>query len=429
LITLLLFIYDLAWRCAIPLLKRSDRVSLGWLQRTLQEKKKGPYDIWIQAASGGESMLTTMVLNELPCYLPEKTRLRVLVTSGTKQGVDSLYKGLPSPPVPTNTGSTLDVDVAYFPFDAPHIMKKAFALFHPKLAIIVETELWPGFLSEAKKNSVPVLLINGRMSDKSFRSYRHLQFFFKRLSPERILTISELDSSRFSTVMVKNVEVVDNIKFDRIDTTKNVTTANPVQSILPGGKPFLLLGSIRREEENLLVSTICDLLNENSDIVIGLFPKHIERADRWIEKLSAQGIDAIKRSQLQSAEHGFRVVVWDVFGELAGAYALAKATFVGGSLVNLGGQNFLEPLVFGLRPIIGPYWKNFAWVGRDILTSRLVVEVETNDHLTKALLESLHEDEDRKKTIEQVRHYFDPKKGGTRKTCQIIAEELSDIIS
>ncbi|MCP4342647.1 MAG: 3-deoxy-D-manno-octulosonic acid transferase, partial [Desulfobulbaceae bacterium] len=157
-IKLFLFLYNLAWCLALPFLKRSPRVKLGWQQRTMQEIAEGSFDLWIQAASGGESMLSNMVLDELVNVLPTGRKLRVLVTSGTKQGVDSLLKGRKNHP----SDSTLDIIVAYFPFDAPWLMEKAFNRFAPKLAVIVETELWPGFLISAKRTHVPVLLINGR---------------------------------------------------------------------------------------------------------------------------------------------------------------------------------------------------------------------------------------------------------------------------
>jgi 3-deoxy-D-manno-octulosonic-acid transferase len=133
LIKLILPFYSLAWSVALPFLKRSPRVSLGWHQRTLWEAPAGPFDIWIQAASGGESLLTNMVLENLAARLGGK-KLRVLATSGTKQGIDSLIKGRGLHP----PGGNPDITVAYFPFDAPRLMEKAFSRFAPKLAIIVE---------------------------------------------------------------------------------------------------------------------------------------------------------------------------------------------------------------------------------------------------------------------------------------------------
>ena len=408
----------------MPFLHRSPRLALGWAQRTLRDTANGPFDLWIQAASGGEALLINMVLQELAATLPPYKRLRVLATSGTKQGIDSLEKGRTQLPA----GDGLEVTIAYFPFDTPQLMAKAFARFAPKLAIIVETELWPGFLVQARQNNVPVFLINGRISEKSFRSYRHFRGFFKKYGPEKVWAISPLDGGRFAGVVgVERVVLMNNIKFDRIEPKDDFTTNTPIAGLLPPAAPFVLLGSVRREEEEMVLRTIRATLAKRGDIVIGLFPKHIERADHWIDSLRAAGITAVKRSQVADRREAGTVIVWDVFGELAGAYALAAAAFVGGSLVNLGGQNFLEPLVFGLQPIIGPYWKNFAWVGREIVTSGLVQEVENEAALATALLTAIDGGRPRAAVTEEVRRFFQPRKGGTKLVSRQIIEKLQTI--
>jgi 3-deoxy-D-manno-octulosonic-acid transferase len=421
LIKLLLPLYNLAWIAAMVFLHRSPRVSLGWEQRTLRQAPRGPFDIWIQAASGGESLLTNMVLENLAATLPRTKKVRILVTSGTKQGIDSLEKGQSLRPPNDN----LDIAIAYFPFDAPQVMAQAFVLFSPKLAVIVETELWPGFLISARRNGVPVFLINGRMAEKSYRSYRHFRGFFKKYGPEKVWAISPLDGERFARIIgPERVSLMNNIKFDRIEAKSEFPTNTAIADLLPEAGPFVLLGSIRREEEEKILKAIIATLSHRSDIIIGLFPKHIERADPWLTLLQNAKIAAVKRSQATARSRPGTVIVWDVFGELAGAYALAAAAFVGGSLINLGGQNFLEPLVFGLKPIIGPYWQNFAWVGRDIVTSGLVREVADENELAAALATAIDGGDSRAKVIEQVRSFLLPRKGGTAQVCRQIIDKL-----
>ncbi len=419
-INLLFPLYNLAWSVAMPLLRRSRRVSLGWAQRTLREAPDGPFDIWIQAASGGEALLTNMVLASLAATLPPQEKLRILATSGTNEGIDSLQKGRDM----LSPGGNLEVSIAYFPFDAPHLMQKAFARFAPRLAVIVETELWPGFLVCAHRNKVPVFLINGRMSEKSYNSYRHFRGFFKRYGPEKIWAISPLDGERFARIVgPERVFLMHNIKFDRIEPENHSGTA-PIALFLPATVPFVLLGSIRREEEQIILETITATLAHRSDIIIGLFPKHIERADHWLDLLRAAETSAIKRSQIDARILPGTVIVWDVFGELAGAYALAAATFVGGSLVNLGGQNFLEPLVFGLKPIIGPYWRDFSWVGREIVTSGLVREVADATELPDALLAAIDGYGSRAEVIEEVRRFFRSRQGGTEQISRQLIDKI-----
>jgi 3-deoxy-D-manno-octulosonic-acid transferase len=418
----LLALYNLAWRLAMPFLKRSARVQLGWRQRTLQDCAEGPFDLWIQAASGGESILTTMILENLVSSLPKNKKWRILATSGTQQGIDSLTKGVHK----LLLENTFDITVAYFPLDAPYLMEKAFRCFAPKLAIILETELWPAFLIQAKRNHVPVFLVNGRMSVKSFASYRHFARFFHTYGPEKVLAISPTDAERFARIVgPEKVSLINNIKFDRIEPGQGVPKDNPIALLLQKDSPFLLLGSIRKKEERKILQTIVHILDERPDITIGLFPKHIERANHWLDLLKRADIVAVKRSETDSRQSPGSVIVWDVFGELAGAYALADAAFVGGSLENLGGQNFLEPLVFGCKPIIGPYWKNFAWVGREIIDCGLVQEVADEKELAPRLLEAMDADLSQDAVIREVLAFFAPRKGGTRQVCQQIIDTLA----
>lgn len=426
-IKVFLTIYNLIWLLVLPFLKHSPRIAIGWNERILKDTKDGPFDIWIQAASGGEAQLSCMLIEQLAKrHQIQKTseKLKILATSGTKEGIESLDKGLKR--LKGISDSQMVVATAYFPFDAPWLMKKAFDTFRPRLAVIIETELWPAFLVAAKNRNIPVLLVNGRMSEKSHRSYKHLSFFFHKYGPKKVCAISPLDGDRFTQVVGRDrVKVLPNIKFDRIKTASNTEPTNPLTNLLPKGKPFVLLGSIRKEEEEKILTTIANLLNRRPEIVIGLFPKHIERADRWVALLAGKNIKSVKRSQVKTADiFPPPVIIWDVFGELAGAYSLAHAAFVGGSLVNLGGQNFLEPLVFGLRPIIGPYWKNFAWVGREIVAKGLVTEVESETELTAALQRDLEETPEKDVILDRAQRFFEPQKGGTDMVCEIIYEQL-----
>lgn len=392
----------------------------------MQDLTEGPFDLWIQAASGGESMLTTMILENLITSLPKNKQWRVLATSGTKQGIDSLMKGRKNLPLDNTLDNIFAITVAYFPFDAPYLMEKAFRCFAPKLAIILETELWPAFLVQAKRNHVPVLLVNGRMSVKSFASYIHFTRFFHKYGPEKVLAISPTDGERFARIVgPEKVSLINNIKFDRIEPAQDVPGNTPIALLLPKDSPFLLLGSIRKEEENKILQTIVHILAARPKSTIGLFPKHIERAEHWLQLLKRENISAVKRSDIGIRQSPGSVIVWDVFGELAGAYALADAAFVGGSLENLGGQNFLEPLVFGRKPIIGPYWKNFAWVGREIIDCGLVQEVADEKELVSALLKATDTDLSQDAVIKEVQAFLEPRKGGTHQVCQQIIDTLA----
>jgi len=367
-------------------------------------------------------MLTGSVLEALANQIPKNRKWRILATSGTRQGLETLEKNKQS----IRSDAPLEITVACFPFDAPRLMKKAFTLFAPKLAVLVETELWPGFLTAAKQQHVPVMLINGRMSEKSFRSNIWLAPFFKNFGPTQVLAISEMDGKRFSKLFGnEKVSLMNNIKFDRIDIGKKLQKDHAFATLIPRNTPFVLLGSIRRQEEKKILGTLKKIIATRPDIVVGLFPKHVERADYWIETLTREKILSIKRSKAKAFQPAGSVIVWDVYGELAGAYALAKAAFVGGSLVNLGGQNFLEPLVFGLTPIIGPYWSNFEWVGQEVISSGLVKQVADEHELTIALIEAIDAETSKKEVVSRAVAFFKSRQGGPHHVCRQIANQLT----
>lgn len=419
-----LTLYNLAWHAAMPFLQRLPRVRQGWEQRTLRELAAGPFDLWIQAASGGESMLTMMVLEQLDSLLPGHRKWRILATSGTSQGIDSLVKGCKNLP----TSNIDEISIAYFPFDAPSLMAKAFDHFQPRLAVIIETELWPAFLITAKKKNVPVMLINGRMSEKSFRSYRYFSSFFQKFGPEQVLAISPTVQKRFSHLMgPQKVSLINNIKFDRIRSQGNNPVANPIAELLPKNSPFILLASFRRQEERQILNAVAKLRTHSPDSIIGLFPKHIERATPLLTELHKQNIAAQKRSTTVTRQNPGAVIVWDVFGELAGAYALARAAFVGGSLLKMGGQNFLEPLACGLKPIIGPYWQEFAWVGREIVAAGLVIEVADENELVEKILTAIDASLPQEQVLQQVEQFFRPRVGGTLAVCRRIVARLDEL--
>ena len=405
---------------ALPFLRRAPRLAEGWEQRILADTCRGPFDLWIQSASGGEAMLSNAIIDELSTLVPGDTPLRVLATSTTPQGITILQKGL------QDRGETpaVELTIRSFPFDSPKLMKMAFARFQPRLIVLLETELWPALLGTAKQQTIPVLLINGRMSKGSFRSYRHLRWLFAPLAPSRVLAISPEDHARFSWVLgPDNIGLMNNIKFDRINPRPVPDVEHPLAGLLPANGQFILFGSIRREEEQKVLSAIKHLLTMRQDIVIGLFPKHIERANDWLTQLGAADIPATLRSRNIPCLPG-SVIVWDKFGELAAAYGLARSAFIGGSLVDLGGQNFLEPLVFGLKPVIGPYWSNFAWVSREIVDVGLVHEVADEHQLAEAMLVQLDNPTPRSQVIAAVERFLAPRKGGTRQAALEICRIL-----
>ena len=411
---LLLKIYDMGFSLMLPLLRRNQRLQKGWRQRVLAELPE-PCDLWIQAASGGEAYLALEILRRL-----KVERLRVLVTTNTNQGLEVLEKGLAG-----LAAGGLTAEARFCPFDKPAYMARYMATLKPKVLLLLETELWPGMLYAAKKQGVAVLLANGRISPKSLQSYLKVKGLFRALAPDVIMAISSADAARFGELFTQTeTSVMPNIKFDRIEASAADTAVPALARYLPDNAPFVVLGSVRREEEAQVLDIIKGLVAANPGAVIGLYPRHMERVGPWRDLLRDNDIPYKLRSGLTQPLACGCVLLGDTFGELGQAYRCAEAVFVGGSLAPLGGQNFLEPLAAGVVPVIGPNWKNFAWVGRGIIDAGLLVVEKNAPGVADALNDMLRDCLSKGEVKKRFSAYIAQNLGGTQMVCDKLKELL-----
>ena len=341
-------IYSLLWCVTGPLAFLSSRMRHGWKER-LGLGKTAPCDIWIQGASAGECLLAASLLEGLP-------GIPVLATSCTSQGLDALRK-VASP----------DLLTRMLPLDLPLLMGRMLDQARPKVVVLLETEIWPGLLRACASRGVPVVVVNARMTAKSLAGYLFLGPLLRRWAPQAIGAMAQADALRFGLVFgADTTRVTGNIKFDRaMNTPLLAREDNPLAGLIPGDQAFLALGSVREQEESQVLELIRLLLKKEPGCVIGLFPRHMHRIPAWQGLLAREGVPFALRSAECPAAPG-SVVLWDKFGEMNPAYALARRAFVGGSLARLGGQNFLEPLAQGVLPCVGPHTRNFDWVGAEI---------------------------------------------------------------
>jgi 3-deoxy-D-manno-octulosonic-acid transferase len=407
------FIYDLCWKIIMPVLRLNKRLAEGFDQRTLKITSHSKADIWIQAASAGEAYLAEEILKNMNFSRP----VNILLTSGTRQGLDILVRASAS-----HGGKNIAASASFFPFDRPAIMEKAVRNINPKVMILLESEMWPGHLSALKKQGCRTIIINGRMTDKSLGKYLLWKSFWNSIKPSMIYAISKEDADRFATLFgSETVEVMPNIKFDRFggDGTDSLSE-NPLEKIITGDTPFTVLGSVRKEEEPLVKKIILDILKRKPETVIGLFPRHMHRIKHWGDALGRMNIKwALRTNTAKPAVKG-SVILWDTFGELVHAYKYAGAAFVGGSLAPLGGQNFLEALNCGVIPVTGLYWDNFSWVGSEIVNEGLLRVAGDWRGVSDALIEIINNPPSREKIISAAGKYMKSRQGGAAFTCRII---------
>ena len=411
--------YNLTWKLALPVLKKHHRLKAGLSQR-VDASGLPPSDIWIQAASAGESYLAAEILEK---FSPDRPT-RMVITTTTSQGRDilttALSKGHHAPQVTAK--------VHWFPFDLPKIMETALDRVRPGLMILLETELWPGMLHALKSRGIPILILNARMSDKSFFWYMKSRKLWNSLAPDRIMAISSQDARRYEQVFPgAQVETMSNIKFDAIfnamDQEKKSRDRHP---LIPPKTPLTILASVRKEEEEDVEKILTRILDRFPNQVVALFPRHMHRLIPWQKRLEKAGLAWRLKSMIRGIQPPGTVILWDTFGELKKVYSHGTAAFVGGSLAPLGGQNFLEPMLCGTHTVTGPHLKNFSWVGEEVFTSGLAVKAadweDVADHLIQALTRPL----DRPLGLARGKKFLEKNQGGLKAACKAITLTLKD---
>ncbi len=411
-----LAIYRLAFRAALPLLRLNRRLSDGFSRRSNADLPRA--ELWMHAASAGECLLAGQIL----ARLDPGQATHVLITTQTSQGL-ALAQGFGKRAAMGRRHLT--VKAAYLPFDQPRQMQRAVAAVRPRLVVLLETELWPGWLAALKRARVPVMLLNGRLTERSLRRYRITGSLWPPLRPQTILAVSPQDAQRFGQLFGRqDLAVMPNMKFDQFGPGDWAEKeAGPLAALLADVSRFLVFGSTRRQEESRVEALLLEVRRRAPAAVIGLFPRHMERLAHWQRRLDRLGIPWRYRSQARPPVTAGEMLLWDRFGELTDAYGLAHGAFVGGSLVPLGGQNFLEALRGGVLPVIGPHWDNFAWVGRDLLHLGLVRQAD-NWQQAAALLCNSPAPLPRAAVRSAARQYFDSRGGGSDLACALIARRL-----
>jgi 3-deoxy-D-manno-octulosonic-acid transferase len=411
--------YNFSWSIALPWLRLNHRLSEGYHQRTLKDNSPEMADLWIQAASVGESFLALEILKSLQVQQP----VQILLTTNTRQGIDILNQTQQRRAINRNQ---IQTTVRYFPFDKPSIMATAVAAVRPKLMVLLETEIWPGLLLALKAQGCKIIIVNGRLTEKSLQRYLLWPSIWQTLRPDKVLAISAADADRFEQLFgPKGIEVMANIKFDRMAPLRSVSDDHTaIESILPRDIAFVVFASVRHEEESEVTKTLLEITSNRPQIVMGVFPRHIQRVKFWQDGLTKLGIRWVLRSAVSNPVSAGTVILWDTFGELMSAYRLAQSAFVGGSLAPLGGQNFLEALISGVIPVIGPSWENFAWVGQGVVDTGLLRVADDWRQTAAFILQDLDTPRPRAPVTARAYQFIKARQGGTDQACRQIESIL-----
>lgn len=330
--------------------------------------------------------------------------------------------------------------VFYFPFDWAWSVRRSLRTLKPSLVLIMETELWPRFLRECRRRNVPVALVNGRISEKSFKGYRRLGGFIKSVVGALSLAImqTEADAERIRALGLSpaRTRVSGNIKFDADANTgeQAVTMELRERFAFDDARPLIVAASTHAPEEAIMLRAFLqtrDALAVNKRPRLLIAPRHPERFKEVAALIEASGISWARRSSPpRGDDHACDAVLLDSIGELRGIYPLAALVFVGGSIAPTGGHNVLEPAAAARCIITGAHTFNFSSIMRDFLERDALVQLPALDEtdapaaLAQIFHELLNTDERRRRTGERARAALEESRGATDATIKLLAPLL-----
>jgi 3-deoxy-D-manno-octulosonic-acid transferase len=283
----------------------------------------------------------------------------------------------------------------FLPIDLKLCLRPLFESLRPKLLIIAETELWPNLLSVAQEYGTRVVLVNARLSQRSFRGYARFGFFFRRVAGpiDWVFAQSEHDAGRFRRLGAERVSVAGNLKFDSRPPERGELPRLMRRTLEATGRgPVLVAGSTMPGEEELVLRAWDAIRAKYPLALLILAPRHPQRFEETAELLNSRGRHFLRRTSLDPMDleaqlAAVEIVLLNTIGELAGVFELADAAFVGGSLVAAGGHNLLEPAFWAKPVLFGPHMENFRDIARQFLEDQAGFQVKDPDSLAARVME------------------------------------------
>ena len=347
---------------------------LGLYPSSTTESLSGRQSIWIHAASVGEVKSAKPLIDEFKGLFPEQNvLLSTMTATGRKVAKETL----------------LGIDaVVYFPLDLPWVVARTFRKVNPSLIVLLETEVWPNFIHTSFRQGIPVVTLSGRVSARSAGRYKRFAGVFVRVlrevsafgmqdrdNAERLLGLG-IDPARVSvTGSLKEIELVP------MDLPGALATATGYQH-----RPVVVIGSTHKGEEALFVEALARLRTEFPDLLLIIAPRHPERFQEVEDLLRRERLRYRKRSDAGVlALHGCEVLLVDTLGELPWFYAWASVVFVGGTLVEVGGHNLLEPARLGKPILLGPHTENVAELANSMIHGGGALQVRRQDEVVHQL--------------------------------------------
>jgi 3-deoxy-D-manno-octulosonic-acid transferase len=398
------------------------RQRLGWLSPI---ENHGRPVIWIHCVSVGETQAARPLVQALRERFPDHSIAISTITLTGQNLARKVFKD--------------DAEkVFYFPFDWRWVARRTLNTINPAVVLLIETELWPNFLRECKARHIPIAIINGRLSEKSFRQYRWIKSFMSRVLSSISLAIMQTDSD---AVRIKKLGmdpdktfVSGNMKFDAGTAQLNDSLSAEFRERfkLTDDAPIVLAASTHAPEEVIILNTLQQLVfGSKSKPRLIIAPRHPERFSEVADLLKASGLSWMRRSAPSGpGDRQAEVVLLDSIGELHYVYPLVSIVFVGGSIAKTGGHNILEPAAVGAAVITGPHTYNFQLVVKTFVDAGAIIQVHPISdsaaiiELGNVISELLGNPERRRVLGERARHLVAQNRGATERTLDLLTSIL-----
>lgn len=413
LLSLISFIAYLPWL----LFKKGPENRLQYLKERLGISEYTNADIWVHAVSVGEVMAALPFLTSLKKEFPG---IKIVLSTATYTGQKIAREKFPS------ADRTM-----YIPWDTWLTISKAVRTIKPKIFITIETELWPALFSILKKNGSRIVLLNGRISPESFKGYKLIKPFMKKVLSylDFIYMQGETDAERIVTIGAdkKKAGIMGNFKFDiELDKKESVNWMDGVK-----GK-ILLAGSTHKGEEEIVLDAYEEVKKSFPDLKLILAPRHPERFNEAEEILKRRNLNFIRRTDFTVDSSQFTVhsqqtdiILLDTIGELSQLFSKADVTFIGGSLLPFGGHNILEPAYWGKPSIFGPHMENFP-ITKDFLMEGAAIMVKDPGGLAAAIKDLLENTEKAEHMGQKAKGIIDKNTGAVKKAVALVRSFLGN---
>jgi 3-deoxy-D-manno-octulosonic-acid transferase len=353
---------------------------LGLYSERLFEPVAGVRPVWIHAASVGEVRSALHFIQELKRILPtRKILLSTFTATGNRIAKDQVLADV----------------VMFLPLDVLWIVRRALAKIDPSVLIVIETEIWPNLLREAYRKGIPTLLLSGRLSPRSFQKYSLFGGFFRQVMKcfTAVGMQSKADADRIMSLGTEPAKVSVTGSLKHFSGTAKRVLERSAQR----GRPLLIVGSSHRGEEEILLKVFVSLKQQFPSLQMVLAPRHPQRFGEVEKLLRSTGLTFDRKSEMDGRIAFDKDIMFlDTMGDLQDFYAVGDVAFVGGSLVDGGGHNLLEPARFGMPVLFGPYTANFSSLAGEMKQKGAGIEVRAAEDLIREIANLLNDAQKRK---------------------------------